>query len=140
MDYSGDGGERNMLIYEMGHGTFVVSLLSIEDGIFDMGHGTFVVSLLSIEDGIFDMGDGTFVVSLLTIEDGIFGVKELHASVVLSVGTKHSFALLSVASTCRSGYQVLFLKSGFCIHIQYYRLCGGEVCVQWTLQNYAALS
>ena len=121
MDYSGDGGERNMLIY-------------------NMGDGTFVVSLMSIEDGIFDMGDGTFVVSLLTIEDGIFGVKELHASAVQSVGTKHSFALLSAASTCRSGYQVLFLTSSFCIHMQCYRLCGGEVCVQWTLQNHAALS
>ena len=60
----------------------------------------------------------------------------VHAGFVLSGGTKHPFTLFSAASTCRSGYQVLFLTYGFCIHMQSYRLCGGEVCVQWTLQNY----
>ena len=36
MDYSGGGGERNMLIHDMGDGTIVVSLLTTEDGIFEV--------------------------------------------------------------------------------------------------------
>ena len=32
------------------------------------------------------------------------------------------------------------LRHGYCIHVRYYRLCGGEVCVQSTLQNYVDCS
>ena len=36
LDKTDGGGERNVLIYDLGGGTFDVSLLTIEDGIFEV--------------------------------------------------------------------------------------------------------
>merc|ERR1719498_1300823 len=36
LDKKGEAGERNVLIFDLGGGTFDVSLLTIEDGIFEV--------------------------------------------------------------------------------------------------------
>ena len=93
-------GERDLLCYGTGGGTFEVMLLTIEGGIFEekataggthLGGEDFDCRIVSFclhdfmrkdKEGsgernilIYDLGGGTFAVTLLTTEGGIFKVK-----------------------------------------------------------------
>lgn len=46
LDRKGHRGERNVLIFDLGGGTFDVSILTIEEGIFEVGEPSFLPSLL----------------------------------------------------------------------------------------------
>ncbi|XP_016339949.1 endoplasmic reticulum chaperone BiP isoform X2 [Sinocyclocheilus anshuiensis] len=92
-------GEKNILVFDLGGGTFDVSLLTIDNGVFEvvatngdthLGGEDFdqrvmehFIKLykngLDKRDGeknilVFDLGGGTFDVSLLTIDNGVFEV------------------------------------------------------------------
>eukprot|EP00486_Rosalina_sp_Unknown_P011589 CAMPEP_0201592788 /NCGR_PEP_ID=MMETSP0190_2-20130828/190590_1 /ASSEMBLY_ACC=CAM_ASM_000263 /TAXON_ID=37353 /ORGANISM="Rosalina sp." /LENGTH=741 /DNA_ID=CAMNT_0048051721 /DNA_START=194 /DNA_END=2419 /DNA_ORIENTATION=+ len=59
--------EMNIIVYDLGGGTFDVSLLTLDDGIFEVQANN--------GDTQYDLGGGTFDVSLLTLDDGIFEVQ-----------------------------------------------------------------